>query len=179
MFRYFTLFYQFEVTGGYEVGYKEFRLKNFKQTAIAVFYPWATNSKSEKNWHFIKWFRDGLFSLKGLWSIKIFGQEISHFQRFLYQDTLLYGFKAYYEAAYHNDFIQGFKKMVPIIFSPGIMGTRTQSSNIWRNLASHGWIVYSIEHTDDTSLYFHDPDPNHKTHNFIATYNKVFFWLIL
>jgi len=38
-FNYFLEFHKFEVTGSYEVGYKEFRLSNKTETMVGMFYP--------------------------------------------------------------------------------------------------------------------------------------------
>ena len=171
-FRYWLMYFEWEITGAYEVGYKEFRLQNQKQTAISVFYPWFYDTASEKREPQVKWFRDGWTSLKGFWMAWTFGKQSTKYEEIIHSDTLIFNMKVHLRAPFHDDFVKGYKKMMPIIFSPGIMGTRTLSSNICRNLASHGCIVYSIEHTDGTAWYYNIPSSDTNPHNYIVTYKK-------
>ena len=171
-FRHWLIYYEYETTGSYEVGYKEFRLPNQKQTAIGVFYPWFYDKELDKREIKVKWLRDGWMGLKGYWMAWTFGKQNTKFEEIMHSDLLVYDMNVHFKAQYHDDFVKGYKKMVPIVFSPGIMGMRTLSSNIWRNLASHGWIVYAIEHTDGTAWYYNNPSSDEMPHNFIVTYKQ-------
>ena len=44
-------------------------------------------------------------------------------------------------------------KFIPIIFSHGVGGTTTYFSSICKDMASHGHIVYAVEHRDRTALH--------------------------
>mmetsp|Transcript_8677 Transcript_8677/g.9854 ORF Transcript_8677/g.9854 Transcript_8677/m.9854 type:complete len:85 (+) Transcript_8677:473-727(+) len=80
-----------------------------------------------------------------------FGEQNTKKQEILFSDMLHFELEVSHKAIFHADFLQTYKKMQPIINSPGIMGTRTMSSCVCRNLASHGCIVYSMEHTDGSA----------------------------
>lgn len=44
-------------------------------------------------------------------------------------------------------------QLIPIIFSHGYNATRTTSSCFLRDLASHGFIVFSIDHVDGSCYH--------------------------
>lgn len=46
--------------------------------------------------------------------------------------------------------------LIPIIFSHGLFCTRFLYSSICRNLASHGFAVFAIEHTDSTAQHYYN-----------------------
>ena len=43
--------------------------------------------------------------------------------------------------------------LIPVIFLHGMTGTRTSYSGFCRDMASHGYIVFSIDHHDGSSSY--------------------------
>ena len=45
------------------------------------------------------------------------------------------------------------KKMVPVIFSHGLMANRYSYANVCREMASHGCIVYGLDHHDGSASY--------------------------
>jgi hypothetical protein len=45
------------------------------------------------------------------------------------------------------------KELVPIIFLHGLAGSRTSQSGSCRDLASHGYIVFSLDHFDGSAYY--------------------------
>ena len=74
-----------------------------------------------------------------------------------------------------KDFIEGKgdkppKVLIPIIFSHGLTCNRTTYSGICRDFASHGYIVFSIDHYDGTAYYSRLLNGRHKywssAHNF-------------
>lgn len=53
-------------------------------------------------------------------------------------------------------------KFIPIVFSHGVGQTNSWFSSIFKDLASQGHIVYSIEHRDATALHYLDAAGKHK-----------------
>jgi hypothetical protein len=47
----------------------------------------------------------------------------------------------------------GENKLIPLIFCHGLCGTRTTYSQSCRDLASHGYCVYTLTHFDGTANY--------------------------
>ena len=57
-------------------------------------------------------------------------------------------------AQMHKDFTgSSQKKLIPIIYSHGLSSNRTMHSGTCRDLASHGYIVFVMDHQDGTSSY--------------------------
>ena len=59
-----------------------------------------------------------------------------------------------------NDKHQG--KFIPLVFSHGVGNTMSWFSTICKDLASQGFIVYSIEHNDGTALHHYNDLKSHK-----------------
>ena len=57
------------------------------------------------------------------------------------------------DAPLAKDFSTGAKKLIPIIFSHGLTGSRCFYSVIARELASHGYIVFLMDHHDGSCCY--------------------------
>ena len=51
------------------------------------------------------------------------------------------------------DNVQNTRELIPIIFLHGLAGSRTSQSGSCRDLASHGHIVFSIDHFDGSAYY--------------------------
>lgn len=47
----------------------------------------------------------------------------------------------------------GERKIVPLVFSHGLCGTRTTYSQSCKDLASHGYCVFTLSHFDGTASY--------------------------
>ena len=150
-FQYFSLFYVFKPSGIYKVGVKE--VKNG-----LIYYP----CKIDKDLKKYKWIRYGNNGLKGFWRAWTFGKLDTTWEEFRYRDMLKYHIPAFENAEVHQDFTSDLKKMNPIIFTPGIMGTTTLCSSICIELASYGFYVYCIEHTDKSFCYYLDTDGGYK-----------------
>ncbi len=55
---------------------------------------------------------------------------------------------------YSNDHeVPSKKKLVPIIFCHGISSNRTMHSGLCKDMAGHGYIVFSLDHQDGTCTY--------------------------
>lgn len=50
------------------------------------------------------------------------------------------------------------RPLIPVIFSHGLSSNRTMHSGTCRDLASHGYIVFALDHMDLTSSYYETPD---------------------
>lgn len=48
--------------------------------------------------------------------------------------------------------------LIPVIFSHGLSSNRTMHSGTCRDLASHGYIVFALDHMDKTSSYYETQD---------------------
>lgn len=63
----------------------------------------------------------------------------------------------------HEDFKldSGTKSLIPVIFSHGMGSTRTMNSFMLCELASHGCMVFSVNHTDGSCAYFSNSNGDH------------------
>lgn len=159
-----------KLIGPYQVGHKDFHLKH---TGIAgsVYYPMDIaeyNSTINLPGRNTKWFRYDDNSLMGVaratadigkqehlpaWvfkhmkSVKMFtcqdGKLARDFENVIEDNWTLLA----------NDSQGTDKKMIPIIFLHGLAGSRTSQSGSCRDLASHGYIVFSLDHHDGTAYY--------------------------
>jgi pimeloyl-ACP methyl ester carboxylesterase len=50
-------------------------------------------------------------------------------------------------------FDSGEQKIIPLVFCHGLAGSRTTYSGTCRDLASHGYIVFTLSHFDGTANY--------------------------
>ncbi|CDW82360.1 platelet-activating factor acetylhydrolase [Stylonychia lemnae] len=164
-------FSRFQVQGPYEVGYKEFRTKVL-DNEVSVFYPVDKDvyySQIKYNNAFQQ--RHGEKNLKGLGnaSAKNMGRQVRlplfmlKYQQFIKMDVVE-------NAEVASDFIIKIadqngnlnndlcKPLIPIIFSHGLSSNRNWNSATYRNLASHGYIVFAIDHRDETSHYTEGAD---------------------
>ena len=57
-----------------------------------------------------------------------------------------------------QDFSQTNRPLIPIIFSHGLAANRTMLSGSCRNFASHGYIVFTLDHNDESSHYVENND---------------------
>ncbi|CAI2366730.1 unnamed protein product [Moneuplotes crassus] len=76
----------------------------------------------------------------------------------------------------HKDFKNGGKKLTPVIFSPGLAGSKNYYTTNCRYLASYGCIVFAISHTDGscefTCDYNQDP-PKRVLYNHIDAKTNI------
>mmetsp|Transcript_110 Transcript_110/g.109 ORF Transcript_110/g.109 Transcript_110/m.109 type:complete len:90 (+) Transcript_110:162-431(+) len=59
-----------------------------------------------------------------------------------------------------NDFSDGTKNLIPIVFSHGYSGFCQLYTCLCRELASAGYIVFSMGHQDGSGIYTTDRDGN-------------------
>jgi dienelactone hydrolase len=52
------------------------------------------------------------------------------------------------------EFESGSKALIPIIFCHGISSNRTMQSGTCRDFASHGYIVFMLDHRDGTASFY-------------------------
>lgn len=55
-----------------------------------------------------------------------------------------------------HDFADGNKLLMPILFSHGILGCNSTYSGLLKDMASHGYIVFALNHMDGTCIYTED-----------------------
>jgi predicted dienelactone hydrolase len=48
------------------------------------------------------------------------------------------------------------KPLIPILFSHGYKGTRAVYTGLFRDLASHGYIVFGFDHNDGSCYFYKD-----------------------
>ena len=59
-----------------------------------------------------------------------------------------------YEGTLHRDYTSSTSKpLIPVIYCHGLSSNRSMHSGTCRDLASHGYIVFIIDHQDGTSSY--------------------------
>ena len=55
-----------------------------------------------------------------------------------------------------DDFLS--KPLIPVIYCHGLCSNRTMHSGTAKDLASHGFIVFMLDHRDGTSSYVYNKD---------------------
>ena len=61
-----------------------------------------------------------------------------------------------YDGEVDADFYE--KPIIPIIYSHGYSANRTFQSSTCKDFASHGYIVFTMDHRDKSSSYIKDKD---------------------
>jgi len=161
-------FSRFPINGPYQVGYREFRT-TIHDNEVSVFYPIEREYYREhiKRRNTLQQ-RHGDNTIRGLARASVdYGREdhlpliVFKFMKYIYLDTIENGDLAL-------DFIKAHitvdgkkiqqKTLIPIIMSHGLSGNRNWNSGTCRDLASHGYIVFAIDHRDETSNYVETKD---------------------
>jgi dienelactone hydrolase len=64
------------------------------------------------------------------------------------------------DTVFNGKIAEDFKKkpMIPLIYLHGVCSNRTIHSGTCRDLASHGYIVFTMDHRDGSSTYVTDKD---------------------
>ena len=95
----------------------------------------------------VNWARDGFESVKAeAWYVNL-PAELLRYHASWTIPVLKYG-------QLHEDFRRGGKKkLLPIAYSHGCGSNRQHQSSIFRELASQGCAVFSIDHTDHSCTY--------------------------
>ena len=145
------------MTGPYEVGFKEFRTTKL-DNEVSVFYPISRTHHSEliKD-HNTEWFRHGDKTLLGIAKASLPYGNTRHpplfffrFMRKIVMDTVLD--VGHVDSDFHR------KSLIPIIFCHGLSSNRTMHSGTARDFASHGYIVFSLDHKDESASYYENID---------------------
>jgi predicted dienelactone hydrolase len=55
-----------------------------------------------------------------------------------------------------REFLNGEKELIPIVFSHGLSAHRTTYTALCRDYASHGYIVFALNHGDNSCSFFLD-----------------------
>ncbi|TNV79108.1 hypothetical protein FGO68_gene4215 [Halteria grandinella] len=152
-----TDFSRLLLNGRYEVGFKEFR-SHIHDNEVSVYYPvdkeYHARHIGERN---TLWTRHGEETLQGMARASgsnTYGGNgkkeslvLMRHLRKVYMDTV-------YDGEMSKEFINDGKALVPLIFCHGISSNRTMQSGTCRDFASHGYIVFSLDHKDGTASFY-------------------------
>eukprot|EP00347_Sterkiella_histriomuscorum_P022751 403337292 len=149
-------FNRLKVFGPYQVGFKEFRTKKFGN-AVSVYYPMCKDLyKSKIGRHNTPWLRNGDRTLLGIakasgeyGSDKHASVNIIRHLRKVMLDVVMNG-------DIHPDF--HVKPIIPLVYCHGLSSNRTLHSGTCKDLASHGYMVFILDHKDGTSSYVVEED---------------------
>jgi len=146
-------FAKFKITGPYQVGHQDMYTSR-DGIECSCFYPMdrdeydKTIGQKGRNTF---WFRNGYESRLGAVKATSSWDTEDHKHPWFYKflddcklDTVQDGLLA-------KEFSSGEKKLIPIIFCHGLAGSRTTYSGILRDLASHGYIIFTLSHFDGTA----------------------------
>lgn len=149
-----------KLNGPYEVGFREFRTTEF-DNEVSVYYP---ISKDEHRRHInepgrnTEWLRNGDKTLLGIAKAAggyAYGGKGKHISlksmrpfKFVSTNTLNYGTPA-------KDIGN---KLVPVIYCHGLSSNRGMHSGTVRDFASHGYIVFVLDHRDESCSYVESRD---------------------
>jgi hypothetical protein len=121
---------------------------------VSVFYPSATPLTDANN---AMWLRHGEKTLLGL--ARANGgnangsNEINHAPLWIMRSFLGIRMETAEEGELPDEFAKGHKKLIPVIYCHGLSSNRSMHSGTCRDLASHGYIVFIMDHEDGTSIY--------------------------
>ncbi len=64
------------------------------------------------------------------------------------------------DTVFNGEIDSDFKKkpMIPLIYLHGVCSNRTMHTGTCKDMASHGYIVFSIDHKDGSSTFVNDSD---------------------
>lgn len=154
-------FKRIKLNGPYEVGFKEFRTEKFGNM-VSVFYPITKEEHSDdigkpgRNTEFLRHGDKTLLGIAKAAGGYAYGGKGKHVSlhtlralKFVKTETLNNGTLA----------IEG--KMVPIIFSHGLCSNRGMHTGTARDYASHGYIVFIMDHQDESCSYTEARDGKH------------------
>ena len=137
--------------GPYGVGHKTLKLKGKTTPSISIFYP-IDRQEYEDNLDNSS--KTSSFVLEGFNGVAGIAIIFKSMNPKLFQGIMNYRLRAINDAELHSDFKDGSKKMTPVIISHGSKFNRTSHASIAYYLASYGWIVYWIDHTDGSCTYY-------------------------
>mmetsp|Transcript_13559 Transcript_13559/g.13292 ORF Transcript_13559/g.13292 Transcript_13559/m.13292 type:complete len:255 (+) Transcript_13559:32-796(+) len=143
------------LVGPYKVGYKEFNIQPVGNI-VSVFYPIDEEEHVAKNKNFSTnplWLRHGAKSIEGLHNLLASKMKTRPLPVFVNSGLLLESMYVVMDANLSKDFLGKEKSLVPIIFSHGYGLARYFYTALFREIVSHGYIVFAIDHSDGTCTY--------------------------
>lgn len=129
-----------------------FRCEKSRKAPVTVFYP-VDKAEYDKFKH--KSSRNVSRTPKGVWTAYGISKGIvgiSSLFKYFKEERI----QALNNHPMHTDFADNKQKLRPVLFSPGLVFGRTGYSGICRELASHGMMVYAIDHTDNSCPFYED-----------------------
>lgn len=93
-------------------------------------------------------------------TVKGFAKGLDNQNSWFYRDMVRYKILVEEGADLHADFKDGGKKLTPVIVSHGLVGDRSSHVSLAKELVSYGCVVYTLNHTDKSSIYFKDTREN-------------------
>lgn len=145
--------------GPYQVGYKEFR--TFKlDNPVSVFYP--INKEHYKQMikkNNTKWLRNGDHTLLGIAKASAEYGSDDHISIHIFRHLRKIMMDIVFNGELDGDFYE--RPLTPIIYCHGLCSNRTMHSGTARDFASHGYIVFAMDHKDSTSSYVDDKNGTH------------------
>lgn len=151
---------KFSTRGLFAVGFKEFYVKK-TSCAVSVFYPMDKSTYNKAVYKCRRWlnYRKGDKFIKMLCqankafsfdpNVKLEPTWKYYFWRDITMDVCPDGEIAQF-------FKSGEFKLCPIVFSHGMKGSRCMYSTICQEMASHGYIVFALDHHDGSCPYTED-----------------------
>ncbi|CAI2363079.1 unnamed protein product [Moneuplotes crassus] len=183
--------YVYNATGPYGVGVRDIVVKGKTTPPVCIFYPidkeeYLQNIDNEERTHIA--LLDGEDAILGRvqGAIQAFEIPISKIAPRLptsislltpvARDYYLYRIRAIIGSKLHKDFETGHKKLTPVIISHGISSCREHFVTLASMLASYGCIVYTLNHTDGSSIIGKDysvKGSKHYNYNYYDRKKKV------
>jgi len=152
------------------VGFREFRLSGNSHDCdneVSVFYPICkeeyARSIGRRN---VKWLRHADKTLMGIARASgghAYGAKglDNHGPLWTLRSLARVKMDVVQEAELHKDYSSSTQKaLIPLIYCHGLSSNRTMHSGTCRDLASHGYLVFVLDHQDGTSSYTVSKDGN-------------------
>jgi len=152
-------FKRLKLNGPYQVGFREFRTAQL-DNEVSVYYP---ISKKEHEMHINEPGRNTLGLRHGDKSLLGFAKAAGGYAyggkgkhiplpsvrplKFIQTDALSYG-----------ELAKDIEKLVPIIYCHGLSSNRSMHSGTAKDFASHGYIVFIMDHRDESCYYVESKD---------------------
>ena len=101
-----------------------------------------------------RWLRDGDKTLYGLVKASsAYGDDKNHKPVSLFRILRKLNIDCVWRGKLSEDFSGNRRPLIPVIYCHGLSSNRTMHSGSCRDLASHGYIVFMLDHKDETSSY--------------------------
>ena len=106
--------------------------------------------------HNTEWFRHGENTLRGIAKASVPYGNVSHPPLFLFRYLRKIVIDTVYGGQLDHDFST--RPLIPIIYCHGLSSNRTMHSGTARDFASHGYLVFLMDHKDESSSYYETSD---------------------